>query len=283
MRNKRIPRLILLGGVAVVLVVLLILTTTGIVKIPFLDTVVRVTVVPVQQFFTNVITNTQRYFDEMAFQRELESAYNQVLEDNKQLQVRVGENEELRRENERLLKLLGRAEETAEEEFLLGRVVAMNPSSWFSSFTIDIGSNQGAQLNDPVLNSDGLIGRITEIHGGYAVVTTIIDGRSAVSAMIERTRDSGIIRGNLYLTEQDELCRMSYLREGAQVIIGDRVITSGLDGVYPKGLYIGTVRDINRDASSDHYVVVNPAVNFQSIEEVLVLRVDRQEWQEEEP
>ena len=81
-----------------------------------------------------------------------------------------------------------------------------------------------------------------------------------------------MVSGSLYLTDDSQLMRMYYLPEDSELTTGDRVITSGLDGVYPKGLFIGTVRSISRESSGDgRYVVLSPAVDFAHIEEVLIM------------
>jgi rod shape-determining protein MreC len=100
---------------------------------------------------------------------------------------------------------------------------------------------------------------------------TIADARSSVAGIIERTRDDGVLRGNLYLDEQDEALHMYYLPQEAEYRPGDRVITSGLDGIYPKGLLIGQIKGLSRDLSTERYAVVSPGVSFRHVEEVTVL------------
>lgn len=281
-RTLKIPGVAILGICVVLTIVLLVLTTTGTVRIPFLDTVVRVVFVPVQKFSTSVVRNTQAYFEDMAFQRDLKAEYQNLQDQYKQSQLQLAEMEELRRENARYRELLGRAEEDPAQDYVLARVIAMNPGNWFSSFSIDVGSAEGIKKDDVVLTADGLVGRVTQVYTGYATVMSIIDGRSAVSGLIERTRDNGMVRGNLSIAQQDELCRMVYLPSSAELQFGDRVLTSGLDGIFPKGLLIGTVRDVSREEATERYVVVNPSVDFQRLEEVLVLRIDRAAATEEE-
>jgi rod shape-determining protein MreC len=278
---NRTPRVIILGGIALATAVLLVLTATGLFEIPFLDTVIRVVFVPVQRFATETVQNTQEYFTNMAYERNLEEHYQVLNEENKELRAMLLEMEELRRENERLSALHGRTEGVAEGERLLGKVVAMSPGNWFSSFTIDVGENHGVEVDDPVVNADGLVGRISTVYDSYATVITIVDGRSSVAGLIERTRDDGIIRGNLYLNEQDEACHMFYLPAEAEYQPGDRVLTSGLDGIYPKGLLIGQVKGVSHDMSAERYAVISPSVNFRHVEEVFVLLDAREKLPEE--
>ena len=87
-----------------------------------------------------------------------------------------------------------------------------------------------------MLNDAGLIGRVMDVKAGSCTVISIIDSRSAVAGMVERTRDNGICHGSLFVNDNDEMLRMNYLPTGSELNTGDRVITSGLDGIYPKGL-----------------------------------------------
>ncbi len=281
-RIGRPPRIAIVGGLVFIIAVLLILTATGVYRIPFLDTVVRVVFVPVQRFATDTVRSTQDYFENMAYERELDAAYQMLLEENRALQASLLEMEELRRENERLSSLLDRTRQEGGAGRLLGKVVAMSPGNWFSSFTIDVGSMSGVRKDDPVINADGLVGRITEVYPNNSTVLTIVDGRSSVAGIIERTRDDGVLRGNLYLDEQDEALHMFYLPQEAEYKPGDRVITSGLDGIYPKGLLIGTVKGVSRDLSTDRYAVVSPSVSFRHVEEVVVLLGAREDELPEE-
>ena len=264
-------RVIILAGISLAIVAVLVLSAGGLFQLPFLDTVVRVVFVPAQRFAINTVQNTQRYFENMAYERRLDAEYQRLLEENKELKNMLLELDELRRENQRLLDMQNRTTEFADAEKVLGKVVAMSPGNWFSSFTIDVGSKAGIKRNDPVINADGLVGRVSEVYENYATVLTIVDGRSSVAGMIERTRYDGIVRGNLYLDEQDEACHMHYLHKQAEFQPGDRVLTSGMDGIFPKGILIGTIKGVSREQSAENLAVLSPVVNFRNVEEVLVL------------
>ena len=168
--------------------------------------------------------------------------------------------------------------EPEELDPIYARVIARDPGQWFDTFSVNRGTNDGVSVGMAVVTGDGLVGRVYEAGLNYAKVLTIIDSRSAVSCLIERTRDNGICHGSLYVYDNDEMLRMNYLPDGSEINTGDRVITSGLDGVYPKGLLIGTVRSISRTTGEDdRYVVLTPAVDFAHIEEVLIMSTEEAE------
>ena len=179
---------------------------------------------------------------------------------------------ELQKENDRLRGLLGVTTTSPEQKYIAAKVIAKESGGWFVTFTVDKGENDGVKKDDPVLNDAGLIGRVMDVETGSCTVISIIDSRSAVAGMVERTRDNGICHGSLFVNDNDEMLRMNYLPTGSELNTGDRVITSGLDGIYPKGLLIGTVRSISRDSGEDdRYVVLNTAADFAHIEDVLIL------------
>ncbi|MGI6113100.1 MAG: rod shape-determining protein MreC [Mahellales bacterium] len=180
---------------------------------------------------------------------------------------------ELERENSRLKTLLDFKQE--HEGFVVtgARVIGKSPGNWFNMLAVDKGSNDGIQQNMAVISQDGLVGRVIEVGTTWSKVLAIVDGRSSVSAIVERTRDTGIIRGNNTLVFEDGLCSMVYLPDDSEVIPGDKVITSGLGGVFPKGIYIGQVMEVVKEKQNlFKYAVIKPAVDFQRIEEVLLVK-----------
>ena len=155
---------------------------------------------------------------------------------------------------------------------LLARVVAMESGNYFSTFTINKGRNDGVDTQMAVITSQGLIGYVYEVFDDTSKVITIIDDQASLAALIESSRDQGAVKGTLGSTGEP-LCRMYYLSADSVPRPGDRVITSGVGVSFPKGLLIGYVRESTRAIEdSKHYIVVEPAADFEHIENVLVLR-----------
>jgi len=189
------------------------------------------------------------------------------------LNYRIGQLQEQEQENNRLRGLVEAKQRYAELAPVHARVVAKEAGRWFDVFAINVGTNNGVEVGMAVINADGLIGRVYEAGLNYAKVLTIIDSRSAVACLIQRTRDNGVMKGKISASSVDSTCNMYYIPMVNDIVPGDEIITSGLDGIYPKGLLVGTVREVSRQSDvSDQYVVVSPAVDFQRLEDVLVLR-----------
>ncbi len=215
--------------------------------------------------------------DREALRRENE----QLKLDNERLSYQLSQLEAVSGENQRLLSMLDAWDNYETLDPVFARVVARDPGLWFDVFTINAGTSAGVEVNMAVVSGDGLVGRVYEAGLNYAKVMTIIDTRSSVATLIERTRGSGMMRGEYVDSSYQGDCYIYYANVN-DVIPGDTVITSGQDGRYPKGLYVGTVRAVSRQSdTSDQYIIVSPGVDFQRLEEVLVLRdiVDNPEEQ----
>lgn len=203
----------------------------------------------------------------------LEEEVEKLRIENELLNIRLNGLTEVEQENERLQVLLNAREEYESLSPVFAQVIAKDTGIWFDTFTINRGQNDGIMTNMAVVNADGLIGRIYEVGMNYAKVLTIIDPRSSVAALIGRTRDNGMMQGITTNSNETVECYMYYLPNIANVRVGDDVFTSGLDSLFPKGLKIGSVIAISREADTlDKYAVVAPAADFSSIEEVFVLR-----------
>jgi rod shape-determining protein MreC len=196
----------------------------------------------------------------------------------------------VREENYRLRKELGslqvqfqqeraRAERARQLERLLGfrdelkidtvpaSVIGASASSDFHGMTIDRGSNTGVLTNMAVIAPAGIVGRVVTPTAHASKVQLLIDRNAAAGALVERSRAQGIVVG-VGLNS----VRMDFVAATADVKIGDRIVTSGIDGIYPKGFLIGTVESVGSGNGIYKAVRVRPAVDFNGLEEVLVVK-----------
>ena len=202
------------------------------------------------------------------------SNYKKALKENKILRENVDnlENEllelrEARQENIRLRKLLG-FRETAKHKFVPAMVIARDPAGLGSTIIIDKGKNRDIHKDMVVISGNGLVGRVRECGWSIARVLLISDRDSVVGATIQRTRDDGAIVGN----GRSGLL-MKYLELSSDVAKGDKVITSGFSGIFEKGILIGEVASVSKDASGLYLnAVVVPEVDMMRIEDALVIR-----------
>ncbi len=229
-------------------------------------------ITPLQSLTSRAAQAVRGYLQRVKLRSNIEYEYNQLKAQNDELILRSLLYEELEEENAQLRALLGEYEERAEMNPLLARVIASESGNYFSTFTIDKGSADGVDEQMAVITSEGLIGYVYEVFSSTSKVITIIDDQASLAALIESSRDQGAVKGTLASTGEP-LCRMYYLSADSVPRPGDRVITSGVGVSFPRGLLIGYVRESTRAIEDNkHYIVIEPAADFEHIENVLVLR-----------
>lgn len=151
---------------------------------------------------------------------------------------------------------------------VVASVVGRDPSNWNASLIINRGQKDGLKVGMSVVSPLGVVGRIFEIGNNTAKVILVSDPSFSVAALVQRTRESGLLTGSL-----QGLCRLEYLTDKADVKVGDRVVTSKLSSAFPEGILIGQVSDVQASENS-HTVecLVEPAVDLSQIEEVIVIK-----------
>jgi rod shape-determining protein MreC len=166
----------------------------------------------------------------------------------------------------RLRSLLGYAEEFSMPT-TMAQAIMLDTSSRFKAIIIDRGSSAGIQVNDPVVNANGLIGRVVLTTKDMAKIQLIIDANSSVGVLIERTRRQGVLRG-----DGAGGASLYDIPSLADVQPGDKILTAGIDGIYPKGIPVGFVIKAEKGQDLFKTIAVHPLVDFNgSIEEVIVL------------
>jgi rod shape-determining protein MreC len=167
--------------------------------------------------------------------------------------------------------LLGFKERTGVEG-IAAQVVARNPNNWFSTVTLNRGANHGVRRDMVVVTAQGLVGRVSEVAPQTAKVMLITDPESGVGGLIQRSRDTGVVLGQ---TGDRARVIMKLFSPESAPLVGDKVITSGLGMVFPKGLSIGEVVSVETgDYGLVRYVEIEPAVDLDRLEEVLIIAVN---------
>jgi rod shape-determining protein MreC len=173
---------------------------------------------------------------------------------------------ELRLENLRLKGLLDYRSRVPERS-IAAKVVAKDPSPYFRSIVVAAGSRDGVELSDAVLSPEGAVGRVIEVSAHYARVLLLTDVSSGVDALIQRNRVNGLMSGT-----GSERLDLEYVQKGEDVRVGDLAVTSGLDGIFPPGVPVGTVTFVDKMSMGFFLrAFVSPGADFGSLEEVLVL------------
>ena len=203
-----------------------------------------------------------------------------VLEENERLQAQIDElTVQLNHakmdsyELENLRDLLELDEKYSTYEKIAASVIAKDSTNWFSTFTINRGSNHGLEPGMNVIAGSGLVGIITDVGPNYAKVRSIIDDTSNVSAMIPSTGDNFIVSGDLKNMNSSMTISFSGLRDpDNEIKIGDPVVTSYVSDQYQQGIMIGYITTIEDGANKLTKVgTITPVVDFEHLEEVLII------------
>lgn len=190
----------------------------------------------------------------------------ELREQNEQLTAEVAKLTEAEKTAERLEGLLG-LQSTYSLESTAARIVGGSSDAWSQTVTIDKGTIDGLEVGMAVCNSGGAIGQIVEVSASSSTVRLLTDENSGISAMVQRSRAQGILQG-----QPDGTLLLNYVAADSDVSVGDIVITSGLGGVFPKGLPLGTVTSANRASNATYYTVTVRAQSLaENNEEVLVI------------
>ncbi len=176
-----------------------------------------------------------------------------------------------REENERLKELLDLKENMRDYSTVAARVIGYGEDNRYDKIEISKGTLGGVYEGNTVITTDGAVGIVTEAGADWAVVTTILAKGSAMGVKVTRTGEPAVLEGNAESLEEG-ICLMTFINSSANIIAGDLLETSGSTGIYPPGLRVGTIKEINADSTGQiNSAKVLPSVDFKRLKEVLVI------------
>lgn len=267
-RNKQSN---ILGGVitAIILILLIFLSNVQIDKLSFLESAINSVVTPIQRVFTdlrNKIQGNSVYFTDI---ENLQIENEQLKNRNSQLETELRELESIKADNVTLQEYMNLTQKYADYNTIPAYVINRDVSNYSSDLIINVGKKDGVEAHMTVIADKGLVGHIISVTENTAKVQVIVDAASTVSCNISTTEESIICKGTL---ENNQILRASYIPTEAELIQGDNVYTSGLGGIYRKGILIGTVEEIITTSNiTDRYATIKPAVDFSTVDTVLVI------------
>lgn len=272
MRNLFNNKPLLIAVVAVLLLLLLAALTSGSRTMSFLESTVGVVVQPVQSFASRASDAIISFVENLLNTTDADVENQKLKIQVKQLEQSLSEMQSIKAENDRLKALVDFAETTPDLTYATGTVIGRSPGIWYDTFTINVGRSSGVEKGMPVVNASGLVGHVTEVAATWSKVTALIDSSMSVSVMVERTRDSGMVQGLLEAGSESDKLELYYLPADSDLTPGDKIVTSGIGGLYPKGILVGTVLSVSRSGNSSRNAVVQPAVDFRHLEEMMVVK-----------
>lgn len=219
-------------------------------------------------YVTNKVIGTVDFISEMKSYKEdnerLISEINRLKRENRDIT-------NYREENERLKAMLEMQKSLDKYATVAATVTAYSSNIRYDTIEISKGALSGIAVGNAVITPDGVVGKVTEVGPNWATVSTILNPQSALGVKLSRTNDVAVVEGDEELYGQN-YCKMTFIDKDASLIVGDVLETSGEGGIYPAGLGVGSVREINADSMGAlNYATVEPAVNFSHLYEVLVI------------
>ena len=253
----------------VLLIILVILSNINISKFSHVQGAISSLVMPIQNGLTylkNKISGNNTFFTDISNLKE-ENA--QLKEKNSELEEALRELEMVKSENQSLREELDLSEKYSEYKSKPAYVIDKDISNYSSDIVINIGSKEGVDVNMTVIADKGLVGHVIAVTDHTAKVQTIVDPASSVSCQISSSKEGIIVKGTI---EGESGLKATYIPTDAELVQNDSVETSGLGGIYPKGIYVGTIKKVvNKNNITDRYALVETAVDFSKLDTVLVV------------
>ena len=267
-RNKKSGLLGII--ITIVVLILIVIFSNKEANTSFFENFANKLVMPIQNGLTylkNKVSGNSSFFTDI---NNLKAENTDLKNQNSKLEQSLRELENIKTENETLKEYLGLTEKYGEYKTVPGYVIDKDISNYSKTIVINIGKNDGIEEGMTVIADEGLVGHVISVTDSTSKIQTIIDTASSVSCLMSTSKDSIVCKGTL---ESNSELKAMYISTDANLVQGDSVDTSGLGGVYPKGIHVGTIKSIvNTKNITDRYAMVETAVDFNNLNTVLVIK-----------
>ena len=233
--------------------------------VPILEAVTFGIFAEVQRAVSSGVSGVRRVWNGYVGLRHLKQENDDLKRQLADAQIAVQEQRALADRARGLERLLDMRDHT-NLRLTAAEIIGASSTPDFRTLTIDRGTRDGLRPDMAIIAPGGVVGRIVVPSGRASKVQLLIDRNAAAGALIERSRAQGVVVGT-----GDDRLRMDYVSEASDIVVGDAVVTSGIDGIYPKGFVIGRIEAVEKNGPAYRRIVVRPAVDFSSLEQVLVV------------
>lgn len=267
--NKKKTGIVGIIITVIILIVLVFISNMNLENLSYIENAVSTVVMPIQNGLTylkNKIAGNHTFFADI---NKLQQENEELKTKNAELEKSLREFEIVKNENATLKEYLNLSEQYANYETKAAYIINKDYSNYSNIFIINVGAKDGIKPNMTVISEKGLVGYVISTTDNTSKVQTIVDTASTVSATLSSSKDNLICKGTL---EESGSLRATYIPTTATLVQGDKVETSGMGGIYPKGIHIGTIKKVVSTKNiSDRYAIIEPAVNFDKVDTVLVI------------
>ena len=256
--------------ITIILLIIIVVLSNKETDASFFENAANKLVMPIQNGLTylkNKMSGNSTFFTDIS---KLKDENIRLKERNSDLEQSLRELENIKTENETLKQYLNLTDKYGDYETIPGYVINKDISNYSKTLIINVGKDDGIEENMTVIADEGLVGHVLSVTDKTAKVRTIIDTSNSVSALMTTSDESIVCKGSL--NSNTELKAM-YIAPEASIVQGDTIKTSGLGGIYPKGILIGTIKSIVTAKNiTDRYAIVETAVKFSKLNTVLVIK-----------
>ena len=252
-----------------IILILIVIFSNSESEISILESITSKVIMPIQTGITyikNGFNKNEAFFVDI---ETLKKENMQLKDKNSELEKSLRELENIKTQNDTLKEYLELDKKYGEYDTIPGYIINNEISNYSKTVIINIGAKDGVQKEMAVISDKGLVGHVISVTENTAKVKTIIDTSSSISSILSTTSETIVCKG----TMEQNILKATYIPTNINIIQGDSVKTSGIGGIYPKGIHIGNVKEVvNTQNMIDRYAVVEPAVNFNKLNTVLVVK-----------
>ncbi|MBQ7800094.1 MAG: rod shape-determining protein MreC [Oscillospiraceae bacterium] len=237
----------------------------------FPEAVVGTFVTPIVKVSASISDSVAGFFNSLVNAKDIEKENKELRSELAEAYKDLSDYEKAKKENEQLKKVLGIKEQNPDYEMEAATVIGRDSASAFGKFTVNKGSLNNIKTGSPVITEDGLVGIITEVGPTYSVVTTILDPDINVGIFNSRTQETGVVGGSAELYNKGRT-KLKMLPRDTALLSGDIIETSGIGGVFPSGILIGTVKSMGAENSGvSMYAEIEPIVDVTRVSDVVIV------------
>ena len=255
--------------ITVIILILIVIFSNGENNMSFFENAASNLVMPIQNGLTylkNKIGGNNTFFTDI---NNLQQENEELKQKNSELEQSLRELENIKTENETLKEYLNLTEKYGDYNTIPGYVINKDISNYSKTIVINLGTDDGVKENMTVIADQGLVGYVISVTNSTAKVQTIVDTASSVSCVMSSNDESIVCKGTM---DDSSTLRAMYIPTDSNIAQGESIETSGLGGIYPKGIHVGTVKKVtNTQNLTDRYATVETAVNFDKLNTVLVI------------
>jgi len=253
----------------IILIIIVVLSNNNTQKTSYVENILNSIVMPIQNGMTylkNKISGNDSFFTSLD---ELKAENEDLKKKNSELEQQLRELEILKSENQTLKEYVNLKDKYPEYQTIPAYIIHKDINNYTKTIVINVGEKDGIKPNMTVIADKGLVGYVLSTTENTSKIQTIIDTSTSVSSLISTSREAIIVNGTL---ENNSTLKANYIPTEVTLLENDNIETSGIGGIYPKGIHIGTIKQIiNTKNSIDRYAYIETAVDFEKLENVLVI------------